>query len=138
MTNKRSIDNGAMFSVVAEELASGHSVRVSVMGRSMRPFFSSGSTIELHPITDEAVFVGSVIFARVRDNHYAVHRIWAIDGDNVTMMGDGNPVGKEYITRQDIYGYVKCSARHLRWAKVWRALRPIRRYLLAIDRRIFK
>ncbi len=127
-----------MFSVVAEELSSGRNVRVSVMGRSMRPFFSSGDTIELHPITEEALFVGSVIFAQARKNQYVVHRILEIDGDKITMMGDGNLVGKEYVTRQDVYGYVKCSKRHLRWARLWRRLLPIRRYLIAIDSRVFK
>jgi hypothetical protein len=104
----------------------------------MRPFFSSGQTIELHPIIPEALTVGSVIFAKAHKNQFVVHRIFAIEGDRITMMGDGNLVGKEYVTRGDVYGYVKCSARHLRWAKFWRKLMPIRRYLLAIDRRVFK
>ena len=136
--NKRSVDNGTMFEVVAEHLTEGKSVTVSVLGRSMRPFFSSGETITIHPIEECAMFEGSVIFARIGKRRYAVHRIMEIEGDKITMMGDGNVLGREVVHRNDIYGYVECSERHLRWAKVWRWLLPVRRYLIAIDRRVFK
>ena len=132
------MSNSAMFGIAAEELTAGRAVRISVMGRSLRPFFSSGQTIELKPITPEALFIGSVVLARISAEQYAVHRILAIDGERVTLMGDGNIIGKEYVTRADIYGYVECSPRHLRWAKAWRALLPLRRYLIAIDRRVFR
>ena len=138
MADKRTMSNSAMFGIAAEELTAGRAVRISVMGRSMRPFFSSGQTIELKPIAPEALFVGSVVLARISAEQYAVHRILALDGERATLMGDGNIIGKEYVTLRDIYGYVECSPRHLRWAKVWRWLLPIRRYLIAIDRRVFR
>ena len=131
------MSNGQMFGIAAEELHEGRRVRISVMGRSMRPFFKSGQTIELHPINPEALFIGSVVLARIAPNRYAVHRILEINGENITLMGDGNVIGKEYVTLADIYGYVECSPRHLRWAAVWRWLQPIRRWLIAIDRRVF-
>lgn len=134
MSNKRTMPNGTMFGLAAEELKAGRAVRISVMGRSMRPFFRSGQTIELKPIQPEALFVGSVIMARIAPERYAVHRILEIDGEHITMMGDGNIVGKERVHSTDIFGYVECTERHLRWARLWRRLLPLRRYLLAVDR----
>lgn len=123
-----------MFAIVAEELQEGRNVRLSVLGRSMRPFFKSGETVELKPITPEALFIGNIVLAKVAPNIYVIHRIFEIDGDTITIMGDGNVRGKEVVQRKNIYGYIECSARQLYWARVWRRLLPVRRYLLAVDK----
>jgi hypothetical protein len=54
----------------------------------------------------------------------------------VTLLGDGNIVGTESMTRDKVYGVVDCSALHLLLARLWVALRPVRRFPLAIFRRI--
>ena len=125
----------------------GVSVTLPVNGNSMLPFIIGGKeSVILHGpgLTD----VGDVVLAWVDGCRYVVHRIIRIDGDRVTLMGDGNLAGTEHCTLNDI----KAIATHVvdakerthylynRWrksaAKIWFRLRPMRRYLLAIYRRL--
>jgi len=124
----------------------GVNVTLPVKGRSMLPFIIGGKeSVILHrPVL---IDVGDVVLAWVDGCRYVVHRIIRIDGDNVTLMGDGN-LTTEHCALDDI----KAIATHVvdakdkthylynRWrmfgAKVWYWLRPIRRYLLAIYRRL--
>ena len=125
----------------------GVSVTLPVNGNSMLPFIIGGKeSVILHGpgLTD----VGDVVLAWVDGCRYVVHRIIRIDGDRVTLMGDGNLAGTEHCTLNEI----KAIATHVvdakerthylynRWrksaAKVWYWLRPVRRYLLAIYRRL--
>ena len=126
----------------------GVSVTLPVDGRSMLPFIIGGreSVILQKPLAPK---VGDVVLAWVEGGRYVVHRIIRIEGKNITLMGDGNLVGTERCTINDI----KAIATHVvdadgalhylynRWrklgAKMWFWLRPIRRYILAIYRRAF-
>ncbi len=125
----------------------GVCVTLPVNGNSMLPFIIGGkeSVILQEP---EQLEVGDVVLAWADGYRYVVHRIIHIDGDNVTLMGDGNVVGTEHCLLSDI----KAKATHVvgsdeqprslytpwqkRGAKLWWYLRPIRRYLLAIYRRV--
>lgn len=132
--------NAEMFAIVAEQLQDGRNVKVSVLGRSMRPFYSSGRAIVLHPITPEAVRWGNVVLAKISSEpvHYAVHRIIAVEGERITLMGDGNPRGVEVVDRDEIYGYIEWRGVALFCARVWYWLRPVRWILIGVDRRLFK
>lgn len=125
----------------------GISVTFPVKGWSMLPFIIGGkeSVILQKPATPK---VGDVVLAWVEGCRYVVHRIIRCEGNQVTLMGDGNVAGMEHCTIDD----VKAIATHVvdaagrkhdlycgwrRWAaKVWFRLLPIRRYLLAILRRV--
>ncbi len=125
----------------------GISVTFPVKGWSMLPFIIGGkeSVILQKPATPK---VGDVVLAWVEGCRYVVHRIIRCEGNQVTLMGDGNVAGTERCTIDD----VKAIATHVvdadgrkhdlycgwrRWAaKVWFRLLPIRRYLLAILRRV--
>ena len=127
----------------------GVSVTLPVDGRSMLPFIIGGkeSVILQQPKQPQ---IGDVVLALVEDGRYVVHRIIRIDGDHVTLMGDGNLVGTERCTIASI----KALATHVvdakgkmhqidtpwrrRAAQLWWHLRPVRRYLLAIYRRVKK
>ena len=130
-------------------VSDGVSVTLPVNGRSMLPFIIGGqeSVILQKPDT---VQVGDVVLAWVEGCRWVVHRIIRIDSDRVTLMGDGNIVGTEHCTVAD----EKARVTHVvdvkgqphdiynRWrtlgAKVWWRLRPIRRYLLFIYRKLKK
>ena len=101
----------------------------------MLPFFQSGSTIELRPIESGDIRKYNVVMADA-GNSFVVHRIVAVDGENVTLLGDGNIRTPEKVTRDKIYGIVDCSALHLFFAKIWVKMQPLRRFPLAILRRI--
>ena len=126
----------------------GVTVTFPVTGQSMLPFIIGGKESVILHSPGGLVDVGDVVLARVDGNGYVVHRIINIDGDRVTLMGDGNVKGTEHCLLKDVKARVthvvdaKDRTHYLynRWrmrgAKVWYWLRPIRRYLLAIYRRL--
>lgn len=128
-------------------MGEGVCVTLPVNGNSMLPFIIGGreSVILQQSIEPR---VGDVVLALVKGGYYVVHRIIAIDGDTVTLMGDGNLS----ITEQCMVSDIKARITHVvsadgrqheidnlwrRWAaRLWWHLRPIRRYLLAIYKRL--
>ena len=125
----------------------GVSVTLPVNGNSMLPFIIGGKeSVILHG--PGLIDVGDVVLAWVDGCRYVVHRIVRIDGERVTLMGDGN-VG---VTEHCLLGDIKARVTHVvsadnkerdlhnRWrmhaAKLWYWLRPVRRGLLAIYRRV--
>ena len=124
----------------------GVNVTLPVNGNSMLPFIIGGKeSVILHrPLL---IDVGDVVLAWVDGCRYVVHRIIRIDGDHITLMGDGN-LTTEHCTLNDIKARVthvvsadnKERDLHNRWrmhsAKLWYWLRPVRRVLLAIYRRV--
>ena len=79
---------------------------------------------------------------------YVVHRIVALDGDRLTLMGDGNLMLREHCRLGDVgakavfvvdangkrRSLVSSCSRF--WARVWYILLPLRRYFLWIYRRV--
>ena len=125
----------------------GVSVTLPVDGQSMLPFIIGGkeSVILQRP---GLIDVGDVVLAWVENRRYVVHRIIQIDDDRVTLMGDGNLVGTEHCLLSDIKARVthvvdakeRTHDMNNRWrklaAKMWFWLRPMRRYLLAIYKKV--
>ncbi len=135
----------------------GVSVTLPVNGRSMLPFIIGGreSVILQQPpkqgesSQDSAQLkLGDVVLAWVEGSRYVVHRIIRIDGDCVTLMGDGNLVGTEHCRLSDIKAIAThvvdsrerphdlYTSRRMLSVRLWWHLRPVRRYLLAIYRRL--
>ena len=135
MSNCRTIANRELFAIVRDTLLEGSTVRVSVKGQSMLPFFRSGSTITLRPINEGDIRKYTVVMADA-GNAFVVHRIIEVGEEFVTLLGDGNYLGTERVTRDKIYGVVDCSALHIFFAKIWLWMRPVRRFPLAIFRRV--
>lgn len=135
MNNARTIANRELFAIVRDTLLEGKTVRVAVNGQSMLPFFRSGSTIIIRPVREEDIRKYSVVMADA-GHAFVVHRIIEVGDEVITLLGDGNIYGTEQVTREKIYGVVDCSPLHLFFAKIWLWLRPVRRFPLAIFRRI--
>uniref|UniRef100_UPI0040575A44 S24 family peptidase n=1 Tax=Alistipes sp. TaxID=1872444 RepID=UPI0040575A44 len=133
--NIRLINNRELFAIARDTLLEGSSVRVSVRGESMLPFFRSGSTIILRPIREGDLRKYNVVMADA-GRSFVVHRIIEVDDEYITLLGDGNYNGTERVTRDKVYGIVDCSPLHLFFAKIWLWMRPVRRYPLAIFRRV--
>lgn len=127
----------------------GICVTLPVEGRSMLPFIVGGQDSVLLEKVKKAE-IGDVVLAWVEQCRYVVHRIIAINGDEVTLMGDGNIRGIERCHRDDIKATVSyvvdkngkrrnINDRKYRWGSyVWRKLRPVRRYLLFIYKIIWR
>ena len=124
----------------------GVNVTLPVNGNSMLPFIIGGKESVILHSRGGIVDVGDVVLAWVDGNRYVVYRIIKLDYDRVTLMGDGN-VATEHCTLNDIKARVthvvddnKERDLHNRWrmlaARMWYWLRPVRRYLLAIYRRV--
>ena len=133
--NTRTIANRELFVVVRDMLLEGESVRVAVRGQSMLPFFTSGATILLRPVKEEDIRKYNVVMADTGAS-FVVHRIIEVGSEYVTLLGDGNIIGTERVERNKIYGIVDCSRLHIALAKMWVWMRPIRRFPLAILRRV--
>lgn len=131
----RTIANRELFGIVRDTLLEGNTVRVAVKGQSMLPFFRSGSTITLRPVGEEDIRKYNVVMADA-GHAFVVHRIIEVGEDVVTLLGDGNYIGTERVTRDRIYGVVDISPLHLFFAKIWLWMRPVRRFPLALFRRV--
>lgn len=148
MGEKLTIPNSIFFSEVESHLREGKSVVIPVKGYSMLPFIRDGrDSVELRSKVE--LEVGDIALARLGNGHFVLHRIWEIEGERVILMGDGNISGKEVCSRGDVIGVaskifrgkkvIDCaSAAYVRNVKIWRRLLPIRRYILAIYRRLIK
>ncbi len=125
----------------------GLSVTLPVKGNSMLPFIIGGKESVILQKPDHPK-LGDVVLAWVENCRYVVHRIIKIDGHDVVLMGDGNIIGTEHCKIDDICAIAThvVSAdgkRHdlyskwrMRATRLWWYLRPIRRYILAIYRRL--
>jgi phage repressor protein C with HTH and peptisase S24 domain len=117
-------------------------------GSSMSPFIKGG--VDRVLITKaESIAEGDIILALTEQGSHVLHRVEKVDGNMLILMGDGNLIGRERCRREDVIGKavkiikkdreIDCqSPSHLRKAAIWRSLLPIRRYLLAIYRRLYR
>jgi hypothetical protein len=150
------LPNEIIIPQVAQLVQEGKSVTLPLRGYSMRPYLEDGRDKGLLVKVTDPLKVGDVILAQIGTTlsesqeeevpRYALHRIVRIEGDNITMYGDGN-FSPEHIKRQDVLaiakGFYRKGSNHLDsvdtlhykvyWHS-WVALRPVRRYLLLLWR----
>lgn len=138
---QRHIANNILIPQIKQMIDEGHSVTFRVRGRSMRPMIEGDrDSVVLAPCHDK-IKVGDVILAEVWPQRYALHRIIKVEGDILTMRGDGNIEGTEVFERKRVVGRAEAFVRKgktlrmdsLRWriySAIWPHLLPIRRYLL--------
>ena len=96
----------------------------------------------------ETISEGQVVLAWADDCKYVIHRVMRINGQRLTLMGDGNLVGTEKCTLSDVKALVThvvdvhdrkhplYSRRRQFAVRCWYWLLPIRRYLLYIYKRL--
>ena len=139
------ISNDIFFAQVEALLDEGQSVVIRVKGYSMRPFMRSDRTqVRIAPISDSEcknLRVGDIVLFRYRGRHI-LHRIHRIEGNNITLAGDGNYRLWEYCSHEDIVGIVtdvishrgkstSCNSRRWRVASaLWLALPQLARRII--------
>ena len=146
--NKVEVPNDILLGEVKSILLEGKDVVIPTKGNSMLPFIRGiRDCVKLRKL--DTLEVGDIVLAELREGMYVLHRVDALDGDVVTLMGDGNRGGVEHCRRGDIAGTamtilkdgvkeVDCRSRKaLRRARAWRRLLPFRRIILGLYRRIF-
>ncbi|MGM9739344.1 MAG: hypothetical protein ACI3ZP_01960 [Candidatus Cryptobacteroides sp.] len=135
------VGNNDFFSEVEGLLAEGKTVRIPAKGRSMEPFIREGR--------DEIVLragiepkKGLIVLAKTAEG-IVLHRIIGIDGDVVTLMGDGNLYKTETCGTGDILAGVSMIVKNGQnidpgslaariKAGCWMMAKPVRRPLLKI------
>lgn len=137
-----------LFPQIFRLLDEGRTVTLPLKGYSMRPFLEDGR--------DKALLVkavkpkiGDPVLAEVSPGRYVLHRLVHIDGNNITLLGDGNLL-PEHCHAEDIRASVAGFYRKGRavldrvdgrkwkiYSWWWTRLRPARRWLLAFYRRIW-
>lgn len=138
--DKRVIPNDILLGEVAALLREGREAVITPTGNSMLPFIRGGTDRVVLRRTDD-VAVGDIILVHAGDR-YILHRVIAREGDALTLMGDGNLRGTERCAVTDVVGTVteiirpSGSSRAPGKGRLWRALKPVRRYLLAIYKRL--
>lgn len=140
--------NEILLPMVVSDLEKGKTVTINLRGYSMRPFLENDRDKALLTLAKDPQ-VGDAVLAEISPKKYVLHRIIAIDGDDVTLRGDGN-LGVEHCKIVDVkakaLGFYRKGRDTLdstdgkKWkiySWFWTRLYPIRRYLLAFYRRIW-
>ncbi|MBQ7459541.1 MAG: S24/S26 family peptidase [Bacteroidales bacterium] len=132
----RVLPNEILLEEVGALLGEGREVAFTPKGTSMLPFIRGGKdTVTLKKL--EQVEVGDIVLVRLADERYVLHRVIGIDGDALLLMGDGNVYGTESCTLANVMGTVVLINKHKpSRGRIWRWLKPVRRYLLGIYRRL--
>lgn len=142
------IPNAILIPEIVKLMEEGHTITLRLKGYSMRPFLEDNrdKALMCKAVNPQ---VGDPVLAEISDNHYVLHRIIRIEGERVTLRGDGN-IGTEACRLQDVKGAVIGFYRKGRepldrtdatkwkvYSWIWTRLFPVRRYLLAAYRRIW-
>lgn len=142
------IQNAIIFSEVAKLVSNGESVTIKTKGNSMLPFISGERDSVVLAKTDN-IKLYDIVLAIVNENQYVLHRVIKIMGNKLILMGDGNLKGCEICTIENVIAtaievigdnreYSCRDNKYIRRAKIWKVLLPIRKYLLAIYKIIYK
>lgn len=141
------LSNAKFLPEVVKLLEEGHTVTLRLRGFSMRPFLEDNRDKALIKLAT-TIQIGDPVLAEIAPRKFVLHRIVNIDGNQVTLLGDGNLL-PEYCTTEDVkgtvIGFYRKGRSHIelvsgrKWRTyswIWMRLRPVRRNLLAIYRRV--
>lgn len=133
----------------AEALKEGHTVKLLIGGQSMYPFIEGGvDLVEVAPCPPEGELPKLCCPFYQWEGRYMIHRYIGREGDECLMLGDGNIARIERVKREDIVGLLQTihrpdgtaqDCRDPRWLKKaewWYRLRPLRRFLLPVFKRM--
>lgn len=125
-----------------ERLNEGKVIQLTPQGISMLPFIQGGrDKVQVHK--EEEVGVGDIVLVPY-GGHLILHRIYAVEGTRLILMGDGNLKGNEVVDKSEVWGkvteIVKADGRHCKpnRAWLWRHTLPFRRIMLKLRRKWYK
>ena len=159
MKENRAIDNNTYFDAVTTMLKEGQDVTINVRGTSMLPFLSESRSDQVILKGAEAgtpdgrervkVNVNDIVLFRLGDRYF-LHRILKInDNDIAEIQGDGILNAKEHCHRDQILARVSTiirsgkdaintkSSTYRRNVRIWMILKPLRRPMLWLWKRLF-
>ena len=142
------VQNESFFLHILTELEAGHHVVIPSKGNSMLPFIRPRTDeIELSSIDNKSIQKRNIVLAKTDEGNYVIHRIEKIDGDAITLRGDGNLTTREYCKRNNISAEVTAILRKNRKIKkdnflwilhqnLWFSNPLLRRIYLGVYRRL--
>ena len=137
-----------MMQEISRLISEGKTISISAKGYSMNPFIvHMKDQITLGSWTDDQIKKGAVVLVRDVRGCYIIHRIIKREGNVLTLMGDGNIGIIETARVEDIIALMHAvikkgrtySVNSLSWrlySWFWKLLTPVRRYPLAVWRRL--
>lgn len=146
---KKSLPNETLLTEVARLIAAGHTVTITVQGNSMNPFLVDGrDKITLGGFLPEQLQPGKAVLARDATGRFVFHRIIRRNVDRLWLQGDGNTAQVEETRVGEVAGVMTEAIRKGKhypangsvwrlYSCCWRMLTPVRRWPLALYRRIF-
>ena len=141
-------EQSLMMTEISRLISEGKTVTITAKGYSMNPFIVHlKDQITIGPWKDEQIKEGAVVLAKDTRGAYLIHRIIKRDGDRLTLMGDGNIGLTETARTSEVIGLMQSvtkkgrtySVQSLRWrlySWFWKMLTPVRRYPLALWRKL--
>lgn len=141
------MENSVLIPIVIQYIEQNHKATLPLKGYSMRPYLENQRDKALL-IKAENIKKGDVVLAEIRKGIYVLHRVKNINGSIVTLLGDGNLTTENCnitdVKAKAIGFYRKGrnklnSVEGIEWklySFIWEKLFPIRRWILAIHRRL--
>ena len=142
-------DKGLMMEEIRTLVSEGKTVTLTVKGNSMNPFIVHlRDRMTIGPWKDEDIRKGTVALVKDTRGSYVIHRIIKRDKDRVVLLGDGNIGFTETATLDNVIGIMHDIDRKGRiwtpqstlwrlYSWFWMTLTPLRRYPLALWRKLF-
>lgn len=142
-------DKGLMMEEIRTLVSEGKTITLTVKGNSMNPFIVHlRDRMTIGPWKDEDIRKGTVALVKDTRGSYVIHRIIKRDKDRVVLLGDGNIGFTETATLDNVIGIMHNIDRKGRiwtpqstlwrlYSWFWMTLTPLRRYPLALWRKLF-
>lgn len=142
------ISNHLLLPEIKELISSGHTVTIIVRGNSMNPFMvDRRDKVTIAPLSRKPRIGDLLLAYETLHQRYVLHRLIRIKNEIYVLMGDGNIKGTESIREEDILGIVTDIIRKGKhhsvssscwksYSAVWTRLLPLRRWILAVWRKI--
>ena len=148
MPRKITIDKAVMMEEIRTLVSDGKTVSLTVRGNSMNPMIvDRRDSMTLGPWKDSDLRRGCVALVRDKRGEYLIHRIIHRNGNQLTLLGDGNIRITEKADIDDVIAIMHSLERKGRtittdsilwktysWA--WMFLEPVRRWPLGLWRRL--
>ena len=137
-----------MMTEIAKLISEGRTVTITAKGYSMNPFIvHMEDQITLGPWKDKDIRRGAVALVKDVRGNYLIHRIIKRKGNRILLMGDGHLGIRENAFTENIIGLMTSVTKKGRsypvtgpvwrlYSFIWTLLRHVRRYPLALWRRM--
>lgn len=137
-----------MMEEIRKLISEGRTVTLTAKGYSMNPFIvHMRDQITVGPWEDRQICRGAVVLVKDDRGNYLIHRIIKRSGERILLMGDGNVGFRENASVKNVIGVMTAVTKKKRtypavgliwriYSWIWMILTPVRRYPLALWRRL--